>query len=132
MKTIFVVDDNSTNLLMAEEALSDHYEVITMLSASTMFEFLDNVLPDLILLDIMMPDINGLDALKQLKANKKFANIPVMFLTGKNDTDIETLGFEMGIADFIKKPFSEPVILNCIKTVLESETANSKKADVQQ
>jgi len=118
MKTIFVVDDSSMNLVVAEDALSDHYEVLTMLSASTMFELFDNVLPDLILLDIMMPDINGLDALKQLKANKQYMDIPVIFLTGKSDDATKTLGFEMGVADFIAKPFSKSILLNSIETIL--------------
>ena len=118
MKTIFVVDDNSANLLMAETALSDHYDVITMVSASIMFELLDDITPDLILLDIMMPDINGFEALKQLKSNTRYAAIPVLFLTSKNDAATEALGFEMGIEGFIAKPFSEPVLLSRIKAIL--------------
>ena len=118
MKTIFVVDDNSVNLLMVEEALSDYYDVITMSSVSTMFELFNNIIPDLILLDIMMPDINGFDALEQLKANIKYEKIPVIFLTSKIDPNTEALGVKMGVADFIKKPFSEPLILNSIKRVL--------------
>jgi len=118
VKTIFVVDDNSANLLMAETALSDHYDVITMVSASIMFELLDDITPDLILLDIMMPDINGFEALKQLKSNTRYAAIPVLFLTSKNDAATEALGFEMGIEGFIAKPFSEPVLLSRIKAIL--------------
>ena len=118
MKTIFVVDDIITNLLMAEKALSDHYEVHTMLSASTMFELLDNVLPDLILLDIMMPDINGFDALKQLKADTRYAEIPVIFLSSKNDTATANLSFEIGGIDFIEKPFTEPDLLSRLTTIL--------------
>ena len=86
-----------------------------------MFEFFGKIIPDLILLDIMMPEINGFDALKQLKANTQYAKIPVIFLTSKNDIDTKTLGFELGIADFIEKPFSEPILLDRIKTILEQE-----------
>jgi len=124
VKTIFVVDDIITNLLMAEKALSDHYEVHTMLSASTMFEFLDSLLPDLILLDIMMPDINGFDVLKQLKADTRYAEIPVVFLSSKKDTAMTNLGFEMGGVDFIEKPFSGPDLLNRITTILERVHTN--------
>jgi len=119
MKTIFVVDDCSTNLLTAKEALSDHYEVFTMLSASTMFGLFENVLPDLILLDIMMPDINGFDVFKQLKADTRYSEIPAIFLSCKSDTATADLAFEVGGADFIEKPFSTPVLLDRIKTVLE-------------
>jgi len=121
LKTVFVVDDNSVNLLMAEEALSDNYEVITMLSAATMFELFENIVPDMILLDVMMPDINGFEALKKLKADERYSEIPVIFLTSKNDAATEVHGFEMGVADFIIKPFSAPVLLSRIETILNRE-----------
>jgi putative two-component system response regulator len=121
MKTIFVVDDNNINLLAAKEALSENYNVITLSSAALMFEFLDKISPDLILLDIMMPDINGFEALKKLKADERYAFIPVIFLTGRNDAPTEALGFELGVTDFISKPFSKSVLLNRIKTHLAIE-----------
>jgi putative two-component system response regulator len=121
MKTIFVVDDNNANLLAAKEALSKHYNVFTLASAAVMFELLDNVSPDLILLDIMMPDINGFEALKRLKAEARYAFIPVIFLTSKNDASTEALGFELGAVDFMSKPFSKPVLRNRIKTHLAIE-----------
>ncbi|MCL2174829.1 MAG: response regulator [Treponema sp.] len=121
MKTIFVVDDNTVNLMTADKTLSDWYNVITLASASTMFDFLKNTIPDLILLDIMMPDIDGFDALKKLRADTRYADIPVIFLTSKNDATTEALGFEMGVIDFISKPFSGPVLLNRIKTHLHIE-----------
>jgi len=124
MKTIFAVDDNSLNLLLVDEVLSDHFDVITMSSVSTMFELFENIIPDLILLDIMMPDINGLDALDKLKADAQYAKIPVIFLTSRNDTATEALGYEKGIADFIKKPFLETDLLKSIKKILEPETVN--------
>jgi putative two-component system response regulator len=122
MKTLFVVDDNTVNLLTAEETLSDHYNVITLASASIMFEFLNNIMPDLILLDIMMPEMDGFEALKLLKADKRYSDIPVIFLTSKNDSVTEAHGFEAGAVDFICKPFSRPVLLNRIKTHLDIET----------
>ena len=121
MKTIFVVDDNNVNLLSADEALSAHYRVFTMPSAANMFELLQDITPDLILLDILMPEIDGFETLKQLKASSKYMDIPVMFLTSRNDAETETLGFEMGIVDYVSKPFSKPVLLNRIKTHLGIE-----------
>jgi len=121
MKTIFVVDDSSTNLLLAEKVLMDDYDVITMLSAFTMFDLLENVTPDLILLDIMMPDINGFEVLERLKTSSHFSAIPVVLLTGITDVKTETRGFEMGAADFVTKPFSKPVLLNRIKAILNVE-----------
>jgi putative two-component system response regulator len=117
-KTIFVVDDNNTNLTMAEEALEKQYQVMTMPSAEKMFALLENVTPDLILLDIAMPEMDGFEALRLLKSNDSFAHIPVIFLTSHIDIDAEIQGFELGVIDFIVKPFSAPVLLNRIKTHL--------------
>jgi putative two-component system response regulator len=127
MKTIFIVDDNRSNLLMAEDALSEYYEVITQISAATMFELLEDLIPDLILLDIMMPDMDGIAALKQLKSDMRYESIPVIFLTGKNDADMEALSFEIGVVDYIHKPFSGPVLLNRIKSVLHDQTMTQKQ-----
>ena len=121
MKTIFVVDDNTVNLMTADKTLSDWYNVVTFASASTMFEFLKNTMPDMILLDIMMPEVDGFEALKRLRADSRYAAIPVIFLTSKNDATTEALGFEMGVIDFISKPFSGPVLLNRIRTHLHIE-----------
>jgi len=119
VKTIFVVDDSDTNLSMAEAALEDQYRVMTMPSAARMFALLEKVKPDLILLDIEMPDMDGFDALKKLKSDEALADIPVMFLTGRTDADVEVHGFEIGAVDFVTKPFSAPVLLNRIKTHLD-------------
>jgi len=119
MKTIFVVDDSDTNLAMAEQALDEQYRVMTMPSAAKMFTLLSKITPDLILLDIEMPEMNGFDALEKLKNSSVWADIPVMFLTGHNDAVMEAKGFEMGAVDFVKKPFSAPVLINRIKAHLE-------------
>ncbi|MCL2720520.1 MAG: response regulator [Treponema sp.] len=121
MKTIFAVDDNHVNLLIAEETLSEHYDVFTLSSASLMYDLLNDVMPDLILLDIVMPEIGGFEALKHLKSDKRYSHIPVIFLTSKNDVDTEAQGLEMGVADFISKPFSKPVLLNRIRIQLDIE-----------
>ena len=121
MKTIFVVDDNVVNLITAEKSLSDSYNVFTLDSASNMFDLLNNIKPDLILLDLMMPVIDGFEALKKLKSDEQHAKIPVVFLTSKNDADTKALGFEMGISDFISKPFSETALHDCINTHLQGD-----------
>jgi len=121
MKTLFIVDDNIMNLMTAKEALTGHYNVITLSSAGNMFELLKDVQPDLILLDILMPVMNGFEALERLKADPNLTDIPVIFLTSKTDTDTEIRGFELGVIDFIGKPFSKPVLLNRIRAHLEIE-----------
>jgi len=119
MKTIFVVDDSDTNLTMAEAVLESKYQVMTMSSAAKMFSLLDKTLPDIILLDIEMPNMDGLDAIKELKTNHLWLDIPVMFLTGRTDPEVEALGFQLGAVDFVTKPFSGPVLLNRIKIHLD-------------
>jgi putative two-component system response regulator len=119
MKTIFVVDDSDTNLVKAEEALEAKYRVMTMPSAAKMFVVLEKLKPDLILLDIEMPNENGFVALQRLKSNNAYSDIPVIFLTGYTDAEIEAKGFELGAIDFISKPFSTHVLLNRIKTHLD-------------
>jgi putative two-component system response regulator len=113
------VDDNDVNLITAEKALSKHYNVFTLPSASNMFDLLNNVIPDLILLDIIMPEMNGLEAMAKLKTNNRYLDIPVIFLTSKKDAETEVHGFELGAVDFISKPFSEAVLKNRIRTHLE-------------
>jgi len=122
MKTIFAVDDSDTNLSIAKKALEGQYRVLTMPSAVKMFALLEKITPDLILLDIEMPDINGFEALISLKSSSAYADIPVIFLTGYTDEAVETRGFELGVVDFITKPFSTPVLLNRIKTHLDIDS----------
>jgi putative two-component system response regulator len=121
VKTIFVVDDNDVNLFVAEEALSDDYRVFTLPSARQLFELLKEINPDLILLDIIMPETDGFETLKRLKSNSLYAKIPIIFLTSRNDAETESLGLEKGAMDFIAKPFSKPVLLNRIRTHLGIE-----------
>ena len=112
-KTVYVVDDNATSLTVAEDALSKHYRVIALSSAEKMFSALEKFNPDLILLDVEMPRMNGFEAMKQLKAEG--FSIPVIFLTSLSDPVSEAHGIELGAVDFIMKPFSVPVLLNRVK-----------------
>ena len=119
MKIIFIVDDNATNLTTAEEALNNLYRVIALSSAEQMFKALGKFKPDLILLDVEMPEMDGFAAMEKLKANSNYADIPVIYLTGMSDSVNEARGIELGAVDFISKPFSKPVLLNRIKNHLE-------------
>ena len=114
MKTIFVVDDSAVNLTMAKQALEKHYQVLTLPSAAKMFYILEKVVPDFILLDIEMPEMDGMAALKILKENERMAKIPVMFLTASMEDETEEKGLELGAVDFVTKPFSPAVLLNRI------------------
>jgi putative two-component system response regulator len=119
MKTIFVVDDNRTNLFTAKTVLEGLYRVLTILSAQKMFTMLEKIIPDLILLDIEMPEMDGFEALLCLKSNPLYKDIPIIFLTSYTDAKIEARGFELGVLDFITKPFYPAVLLNRIKMHLD-------------
>jgi len=115
---IFVVDDSTTSLEVAELALEHEYKVVSLPSAEKMFEALTRYKPDLILLDIEMPEMGGFEALEQLNSNDAYADIPVIFLSDVSDAVSEARGIELGAVDFIMKPFTEPVLLNRIKKTL--------------
>jgi putative two-component system response regulator len=115
---IILVDDNPSNLRAGKNVLSEKYEVFTVPSAAKMFDLLADVKPAMILLDIEMPEMNGYEAIKILKANENTKDIPVIFLTGKTDTDNELEGLTLGAIDYITKPFMPPLLLKRIEVQL--------------
>jgi diguanylate cyclase (GGDEF)-like protein len=119
MKIIFVVDDNDTNLMAAKAALDGTYKSFLLASAAQMLKLIDKKTPDLILLDIDMPEMDGFEAIKALKDDERFADIPVIFLTAKSDEESEVTGFELGAVDYVSKPFSTPIIKARIATHLK-------------
>ena len=121
MKTIFIVDDKDTNLLLAKTALEGSFKTFALPSAERMFKLAEKITPDLILLDIDMPEMDGFEAMSILKKDEKLKSIPVIFLTGKNDATSEINGFELGALDFINKPFSAPVLLKRVETHIEMD-----------
>ncbi|MDR1709558.1 MAG: response regulator [Candidatus Accumulibacter sp.] len=109
-KLILLVDDNATNLLVGKSALSDKYRVLTASSAQNMLEALNWSQPELILLDVDMPDMDGFAAIRILKERPETREIPVIFLTAMNDSDNELRGLQSGAVDYITKPFSPPLL----------------------
>ena len=121
MKTIFIVDDNKSNLFSAKTALDGIYKTYALSSAERMFKIAEKIIPDLILLDVDMPEMDGFEAMRILKSDERFKTIPVIFLTARNDANAEIRGFEMGALDFINKPFSPPVLIKRIETHIETD-----------
>ena len=121
-KTIFLVDDDITNLTIGKKLLAPFYNVITLNSGVVMLKMLKNVLPNLILLDVDMPEMDGYEVITQLKANKETASIPVIFLTALNNEEMELKGLSFGATDYITKPFSPPLLLKRIELHLLVET----------
>jgi len=114
LKTLFIIDDSDTNLATAEEALEDHFNVMTLPSAAKMFDLLEKITPELILLDIEMPEMNGFEALERLKAGSKWASIPVIFLTGTKNASIEEKSKNLGAVGIVTKPFDPSSLLNAV------------------
>ncbi|MCL1815281.1 MAG: response regulator [Treponema sp.] len=115
---IILVDDNLTNLTMGRNLLKTFYEVYPAPSAAKLFEILEKIIPDLVLLDVEMPEMNGYEAIKKMRTDSRFMNTPVIFLTARNDESSELEGFDLGAADYISKPFSGPLLLKRIENQL--------------
>lgn len=118
-KSILMIDDVKFNLATARDVLRDDYVLYEALSAKEGFEILEKVIPDLLLLDIVMPEMDGYEMIRQLKASRRLRGIPVIFLTAETDPKSEVKGFDLGAVDFIVKPFIAPVMKRRIETQLE-------------
>ncbi|MDR1778713.1 MAG: response regulator [Clostridiales Family XIII bacterium] len=118
-KTVLLVDDNPTNLSAGKNMLKEQYKVYPVPSAEIMFDLLESVDADLILLDIEMPDMNGYDAIRKLKATERWRQIPVIFLTAMTGEGSELEGLSLGGIDYVTKPFSAPLLLKRIENHLE-------------
>ena len=112
---VILVDDNPTNLRIGKNVLSEKYTVATAPSAAKLFGLLENNHPEVILLDIDMPEMDGYEAIKVLKSNPSTKNIPVIFLTGLSESQDEEKGRILGAVDFIIKPFDPSALIACIE-----------------
>ena len=121
-KKIFLVDDTEFSLVRTKQFLKDYFTVYTLDSAVGMFDLLKNVRPDLILLDINMPGIDGYDAIKALKDDQHYAEIPVIFLSAKDDEDSIIKGLSLGAVDHVPKPYTPKDLLERISFNLEPPT----------
>jgi putative two-component system response regulator len=115
---IVIVDDNETNLTVAKNMLKTFHEVFPVDSAAKLFALLEKITPDLILLDIEMPVMDGYEAMRILKADQRFCGIPVIFLTSRSDESSELKGLGLGAADYVWKPFSASLLLRRIENHL--------------
>jgi len=125
---IVLVDDNIATLNQGKSLLQAFYKVYTIQSAATLFENLEHDIPDLILLDVEMPEMDGFETITKLKANIRYKNIPVIFLTSKSDEESERKGFSLGAVDYITKPFSGPLLQKRISNqILYTRVQNAIK-----
>lgn len=123
-KEILAIDDTAQNLSIISELLKDIYKVKVANSGKKALSYLERAkVPDLILLDIMMPEMDGYEVIKILKNDERTKDIPVIFLTAMNTSEDEKIGLEMGAADYITKPISASIMLSRIKTQLQNKEA---------
>jgi len=114
--TVLIVDDNSANLGVLSDALDQAgYEVWAAKSGKMALERVKYALPDLILLDVMMPEIDGFETCRQLQANPKTQQVPIIFMTALSDTAHKVEGFQLGAVDYITKPFQQEEVLARVK-----------------
>ena len=121
--TILAVDDTPANIDVVKGVLSDSYFVQAAVNGKMALKIIEKNKPDLILLDIMMPDMDGYEVCEQLKADEATRDIPIIFLTAKVDVEDEARGLELGAVDYITKPISPPILKERVKTHLELKLA---------
>lgn len=119
MKHILMVDDVTTNLKCAAEVLKGAYEISTAKSGRQALLFMKQSIPDLILLDINMPEMSGYEVMEKLKENPETQDIPIIFLTVETDRESEIKGLKMGAMDFIRKPFEPEIMRSRIDKILQ-------------
>ncbi len=122
--TILIVDDIPSNIKTLAATLVPYYKVLTATSGKAAIKSAISKKIDLILLDITMPGMDGYEVCVRLKADKRTCDIPVIFVTAKQDAFDETMGFEVGAVDYITKPVSPPVVMARLKTHLQNRELN--------
>jgi putative two-component system response regulator len=129
MKTgplVLVVDDNATNIDLLVNTLKDDYRLGIAKKGMTALEYAAKHHPDLILLDIMMPDMDGYEVCTRLKADRETSSIPVIFITARAETEDKTRAFEMGAVDYITKPFHAAEVKARVRTHIALEEMKAR------
>jgi len=121
LKKILIVDDEKINIMSLAYSLRPDYDIIVATDGVTAIEVAQKHIPDLILLDIIMPEMNGFDVIVKLKETEITKNIPVIFVTGIRKPEDEKKGYSLGAVDYIVKPYDAGVIRkkieSCINTI---------------
>ncbi|MBF0159642.1 MAG: diguanylate cyclase [Magnetococcales bacterium] len=116
---ILLVDDTESNIDILLELLSSEHEISVAMDGQTALEYVRNEQPDIILLDVMMPQMDGWEVIRRLKAEQNYREIPIIFITSKEQVEDEIHGFELGAVDYITKPFVPVIVKSRVNTHLE-------------
>jgi two-component system phosphate regulon response regulator PhoB len=132
MKNIILVieDEPDINKTISYNLLTEGFEPISVYNLLEADDWIQSNSPDLILLDLMLPDGSGLDFCKRIKSKDKFNNIPIIILTAKDDEVDKVVGFELGADDYVTKPFSVRELILRIKAILKRKTITSHSENV--
>ncbi len=123
-QAVLVVDDTPANIKVLMETLKGNYKIVAAVNGERALQLAtSDPAPDIILLDVMMPEMDGYEVCANLKADAKTSDIPIIFVTAMSDTQDETRGLELGAVDYITKPISPPVVLARVKNHLELKQA---------
>ena len=132
MKKILVIDDLPENVFMLQDRLEhEGYEVLTAYDGKNGIDKAKTELPDLVLLDVMMPDINGLEVCKILVNDEKTASIPIILVTAKTGAEDTKEGLDAGAFDYIKKPFNKIELLARVRSALKLSEANKLLLEIE-
>jgi len=132
-KLVLIVDDTPTNVSVVSGVLKDNFRTKVATNGEKALAIATGPeKPDLILLDVMMPGMDGYEVCRRLKADPKTHDVPVIFLTAKTDSIDEEKGFEVGAVDYIHKPFSSPIVLARVKTQLALQEALSEAHEARE
>jgi len=118
-QTVLIVDDTPANIEILSSVLGAEHEILFATSGRDALALVADQTPDLILLDVMMPDMDGYEVCKKLKADPRTRNIPVIFITALSEESDETHGLEVGAIDYISKPISAPIVRARVRNHLE-------------
>jgi DNA-binding response OmpR family regulator len=133
MKKILIVDDLPENVFLLQDRLeSEHYEIITAYGGKSAIEKATSELPDLILLDIVMPDISGIEVCRKLIAQPETSKIPIILVTAKSDEEGIQTGLDAGAYDFLRKPFNKVELLARVGSAIKYADAYKKILEVEQ
>jgi CheY-like chemotaxis protein len=120
-KRILVVDDEPQNIIVMREILKSHYTVIAATDGVRALSLAQSAMPpDLIMIDIMMPGIDGYEVLRGLRTNPRTSGVPVVFVTAKDEIDDKITGYELGCSDYVTKPLDGSFVLSVVRRLLGS------------
>ena len=127
---VLIVDDEVSNIEILSAALEDDYEVCFATSADEAYELLRTVMPDLVLLDVLMPGTDGYEVCRHIKADLLLSDIPIIFTTALGDEGAEIIGLNLGAIDYISKPISPAIVQARVRNHLEMKRMRDQLAEL--